>query len=129
MPGDRGEAGRGRGAVGRGRAVVHVSLEPGCTAGALPACLGQFLPPTCWLPPELEAVIAKSLPSANSEFTTQHSIGMPLGTSVNPSFEGKKICHLTRTEMTKADVMCENGQRAPFLDIGVEEGDGGASLG
>ena len=27
--------------------------------------------------------------------------------------------------MTKADLMCENGQRAPFPDLGVEEGTGG----
>lgn len=35
----------------------------------------------------------------------------------------KKRCHFTTAEMTKADMMCEHGRRAPFLDIGVKEGD------
>lgn len=77
--------------MGCERAVSPVSLESGCTAGALLPCLVQFVPPTCWLPPERDGVISKSLPSANSEFTTQHSITMPLETTVSPSFEEKKM--------------------------------------
>lgn len=90
-PGDRGEAGRGRDMAGCERAVFHVSLEPGATAGALLACLVQFLPPFCWLPPELDVVLWKSFPSANSELMTQHFFRMSLETSVSPSFEEKKM--------------------------------------
>lgn len=49
---------------------------------------------------------------------------MPLRSGGVPVLKGNKQAVLLEWKRLKPDIMCESGQEAPFLDIGVKEGDG-----
>lgn len=60
---------------------------------------------------------------------TQLPIKMPLRTRVSPAPKKKKYAILLDWKCLKQDILCENGQGAPFLDISIKEGDREGRLG